>query len=577
MGNENVNEKTFTFDAPRYSLSVKGHLVSVIVENNVLAVLDVRTAVPQTNETDDGFLPDPEPDAPVLTKAEIGPAGAEFVWEGKSALWGKKYVLTADKLRFRYTVTVQGRGRADAVKYFLGRGFGSGYEFSEGFTPCVSWYNNEDYHFRASEKCHRWSVLMVPPMFCYSFRTERIGTRLGFGLVAEKGEHNFNSFDYKAVRNGFESGFFFETDQSGHVSVDGSWTAPAIIGYVGDSDEDICRRYSEYYFLTGIAELPRRKDRPRFWYGPMVCGWIEQMIASDNAAADKSGIPNHSDDFANEKLYDALAEKIKKYDLHPTALIIDDKWAEHYAAGEADQTKFPDMRAYVERRRKEGIRTLLWFKLWDRDGWDDSLCIENDRGEKYIDPSTEEYKALVRERMHLYLSDDEGCYNCDGFKLDFAFIIPMGRKVRARSGKYGVELLYEMMKDIYDAAKAVKPDALINCSPCHPYFASICDQARLHDYDPCNRDNRADLGQRAKMFSLAMPGVLLDTDNAGFISRRDTIHWLMDQPLIGVPDLYTLSSSAGAPFCDSDIIGLSQLWKEYGEMADRMYGKDEIK
>ena len=565
-----MENKVYKFDAPSYSLEVDGHLVRVLLEGVPAATLDVRTSVPKTNDTCDGFVADTE-SAPSLVKAELSAGRAEFVWEGKSDLWEKKYTLKADSLRFRYYVTVRGHGKVDAVKYFSGEGFGSDYEFTDGFTPCVSWYNNEDYHFRVSAGCHRWSVLMIPPMFCYSYRTERIGTRLGLGLVAERGEHNFHAFDSKAGQgDSFKTGFWLETDQAGHVTVDGEWTAPYIIGFSADDDVDVMRRYSNYYYSSGIAELPQRASRPRFWYGPMVCGWIEQMILDRNGEYPDAG------DCANEKVYDSIAERIKKYSLKPTCLIIDDKWADSYTLGEADKSKFPDMRAYVERRRKEGIRTLLWFKLWDAETWDEDKCLTDKNGSKYLDPSHPDFKALLKERMHLYLSSDEGCYNCDGFKLDFAFWNPIGRGVKTYSGKYGVELMYEMMCDIYEAAKAEKPDCLINNSACHPYFAHICDQARLHDYDGKNRDNKTDLVLRAKMYEAAMPGVLIDTDNAAFYSHRDTMHWLMEQDLVGVPDLYSTVTSDGSRLTEDDFFAISDMWAEYRTLTDGMYGKDEV-
>ena len=70
-----------------------------------------------------------------------------------------------------------------------------------------------------------------------------------------------------------------------------------------------------------------------------------------------------------------------------------------------------------------------------------------------------------------------------------------------------------MMLYIYERAKIEKPHALVNCSPCHPYFSHICDQARLHDYEPKNRNCLEDLQMRARLFSTAMPGTL-DADAA---------------------------------------------------------------
>ena len=133
-----------------------------------------------------------------------------------------------------------------------------------------------------------------------------------------------------------------------------------------------------------------------------------------------------------------------------------------------------------------------------------------------------------------------------------------------------------MMADIYSAAKAVKPEALVNCSPCHPYFAHICDQARLHDYEPKNRNNRADLSMRARLFSTAMPGVMLDTDNAAFHSHRDTMEWMLSQPQIGVPDLYAARSFRSCTLDDEDFAAIAQVWDAYNARIDAMYEDDSI-
>ena len=562
-------ENGYTVSGAEYALEITCHRFAVKIENTTFAELDVRTAVPQTLDTDDGCREDSGETLPELVSAELTDSTGVFTWKSRSDLWEEKtYTLSCSRLRFVYTVTLRGHGRVDEVRYFSGDGRnGSSYEFQDGFIPCVSWYDKEDYTFKASVGCHRWSVLMVPPMFCYAFRCEGITKRLGLGLVAEKGEHNFQSFDYVPIWNGFETGFYLKTDQAGHQTVDGEWTAPAIIGYSGDNEWDVCAHYRDYYFTKGIAEVPSDEKKPRFWYGPMVCGWIEQT-----ALGVKNGV--NPTMLACEETYEELARRIHANGLHPTALIIDDKWQKHYATDEADPEKFPDLRAFVERRRAEGIRTLLWFKLWDADGWDESLCVTEDNGTKRLDPSTPEFKANLDRALYRILSSDAGCYNCDGFKLDFAFWNPIGRKVHASSGKYGVELLYDMMAYIYKKAKEIKPWALVNCSPAHPYFAHICDQARLHDYSQQNRNNREDLVMRGKCFSAAMPGVLLDTDNAGFNSRRDTMHWLLTQPYTGVPDLYSLEPTAACQFDEADIDAVRLLWEEYGARMDALHGKD---
>jgi len=564
------NDGIYVVRGAEYTLRIDGHTVAVEIENNRFATLDVRCAVPKTMDDDSGAIPDHEPSLPILKEVREEPGKAVFVWENESTLWKKTYTLTCDWLRFHFALTLHGSGRVDEIWYFSGDvsgRWGSAYEFQEGFTPCISWYNEEEYVFKASMNCHRWSVLMVPPMFCYAFRCMNMTRRLGLGLVAQRGEHNFHSFDYRVSHSSdFREGFALVTDQHGHVTVDGDWTAPAIIGYSGDDQWDVLQKYADYYFTSGIAVPTPRNQPPRFWHGPLVCGWIEQMI---RGVSTDRGTPIA--DLACQRIYETIAEEVRHHKLHPAAMIIDDKWQKHYATDEADPEKWPDLRGFVDKNLENGIRTMLWFKLWDPDGWNKDLCVTTDNGEVRLDPSHPDFLANLDTALHRILSDEEGCYNCAGMKLDYAFINPIGRKVHTYSGKYGVELLYEMQAYIYQKSKEIKPDALINCSPCHPYFAHICDHARLHDYDAKNRNNKEDLTMRARLFSIAMPGVLLDTDNAGFHSYRDTIHWQLNQQIVGVPDLYSLIGTESCPMDDADYAAIAQMWDEYNRKMDALY------
>ncbi len=405
---------------------------------------------------------------------------------------------------------------------------------------------------------------MVPPMFCYSFRCPALSRQLALGLVARRGEHNFNSFDYLPRQSGWQSRFSLMTDQYGHTAVDGEWEAPAIVGYGAEDEFDAMKKYAKYYFHTGIAETKKKTVVPKFWHGPVACGWIQQF--ADN------GLPEKGTSGACEPVYLDYLDRLHKAGLHPRCLIIDDKWQAEYGTDVADPGRWPDLRGFVDARHAEGIHTMLWFKTFDPEGIPEEAVVTEDSGARRVDVSHPAFLAVLDEALTRIFSPAEGCYDCDGIKIDYAFQMPTGRRFRTYSGKYGAELLFEFMKHIYDKAKSIKPEAIINCSPCHPYFASVCDQARLHDYSQDNRCCREDLAMRAKLFSIAMPGVLLDTDNAGFNTSRDTMRWLLDQPAVGIPDLYCISPLPnGFAFKKEELAALAEAWREYGEKIDRLY------
>ena len=514
-------------------------------------------------------LLDIDSEIPVLSDVRENGFKTTFTWTTKSNLWAKKtYTLVCDPLRFTYYVSVKGKGKVDSVNYFNGSAVDgahpSYYEFQEGFNPCKPSDYKDDYYFKAGVGCKRIPTYMAPPMFCYSFRCEGLLRRLGIGLVAERGEHNFHAFDYNVG-----GGFWFTTFQHGHTNVDGEWCAPYIIGYSAENEFDTCKKYSEYYYTSGIAKARNPQIFPKFWYGPMACGWIEQFGRSDlgGGALDRS----------NERLYREYLQKMNKAGLYPRCLIIDDKWQSQYATDVADPAKWSDLRAFVDEQHANGVHTMLWFKIFDPEGLTDGTVDTDDALEEFdnqrrkIDPSHPEFLKVLDDALHRIISSDEGCYDCDGIKIDYAFMNPAGRGFDTYSGKYGAELLYGYIEHIYNEVKKWKPDAIVNSSSCHPYFGHLVDQARLHDYDGRDRYCREDLAMRAKMFSIAVPGALIDTDNGGYTAHRDTVRCMTEQPETGIPDIYGVSPVFGFAFTDEDLAAISQVWREYTERIDRMY------
>ena len=221
----------------------------------------------------------------------------------------------------------------------------------------------------------------------------------------------------------------------------------------------------------------------------------------------------------------------------------------------------------------KGIKVFLWFKLWDAEGLSDDMCIFDGDGIRTVDPTNPKYVEFLRERIKNLVSDKEGGYNCDGFKLDFAFLIPKGYKAVSYGGQYGSELLKTLFTVIRDAAKEEKSDVCINCSPCHPYYADICDHARIHDYDFRNRNICEEMKFRADMYKIALPNTLIDTDGAGFASHRDTMRYMRFAPKLGIPDLYQVSDNLALTLSDEDWAEVRDIWSKYEKKADKEYKK----
>ena len=510
-------------------------------------------------------------------------ADGVYRWTTRSANWEKEYILECDADGFSYSVSITGEGSVGRVDYFGGvadeASYGSDYYFCEWFYPCPGCGPEAPVRASSALANRTFYELLIPPCHVYSFRTEEVPGRFGLGLIAKEGEYNFIHYDYRKMSASGRSGFCLSVDLEGHTKVSGTFTLPKIRAFFGDDDLDIVRRYSAYHFASGLCRPHSDAPRPRWWYGPIVCGWNEQ-----GALAKEPGETRSQQGMASQDVYMRIADTIAAHNIRPTMLIIDDKWQRSYGDCVPDPERWQDMRAFTDEMHRRGIRVLLWFRMWGGEGLPDD---EKMPGEgipyhkirlnygPYADPTNEKYRSHLKELIHLLLSGDEDCMNCDGFKLDYTLVMPYGKSAKSAGGQYGAELTKELYKLIYTTAKGIKPDCLINGSPCHPYFAEVCDMARVHDYAWTCRNESEEMAFRAKLFDAAMPGVLIDTDSANGGDSDDAMRYYRNQPKIGVPDIYQFTNDGVLDLTKDDWDEIERVFNEYSDRMDRLYGKDD--
>ena len=537
--------------------------IDIVLDGEVVAMLEVASAV---NALENG---EEKKDAPVITgfSSEAAEYGKRYVWSAKSEVWDSlEFVADEYSDRVEYFVRVGGKGDIDSVEYFKGKA-GSDYEFDRGFTPIPTVDGAAQCEFSSQKSFDEFSFLTIPPMFVYVFDTAGIESKVAFALAAQRGRHNFTKFAYNTEFYEWRRRFSFSTDQSGHTKVDGVFETPRILVYSSATREGALKYYCDYYFDQGIADKKEDAAPPRFWYGPIACGWIEQA-----AYPTQKGLGYGQPDMARQELYDNFNAELGRRDLHPTLMIIDDKWQTAYGDPYADTSKWADLRGWIDENREKNSRhTMLWFKMWDSEGLPDDECMasSNEYKRRVADPTNPKYRARLREIMHRLLSSDDGCYNADGLKLDFAFFQPTGREAVSCDGRFGVELFLEYIKTIYALAKEFKPDAVISASPCHPLFAPYVDHARLHDYHPDLRRCPEEFAFRKSLYALALPRSLVDTDGAGFRTHRDTMRYLLAAPSLGIPDLYCITDFPGLHLTDEDWKMVSDAWHEYERCLPR--------
>ena len=516
--------------------------------------LPVRSAVDSAERED--------VDEPLLTcRVEDKKENTSILWTTFSSLWKKKeYRLDVMEDSFLYRVTVYGEGKPEEIRYFqsrvkdtpAGRNGGS-YETAGYLLPASCCGEvNEPY---SMQKNNRLSLhYMVPPMLCYPFFMEEHPDWFGLGLAARPGQYNFDSFYY----HNHDNRFHLSTRFHGHTTVAGQWEAPGILGCHGMDGFDVLSHYSGWHYAHGYAK-PHPAQNEDWWYGPFFCGWGEQAPLGGKYHTGIYGA-------ANQKVYTEISEHLDQLDLHPTALIIDDKWQKYYGEALPDPEKWPDLRGFVDSEHKKGRRVVLWFKSWNCEGLDQDECVTLWSQPVGADPTSPKYQERIYKTFHKLLSSDEGCYNCDRFKIDFANCMPLGEDIQAHEkGVYGIELLRRFYELIYKAAKAAKPDALINNSNCHPYLAEFTDQVRLHDYDYNMRSIRNCMKFRRDLVCAAMPGISIDTDFPAFGNHKDCMSYIRFAPSLGVPDLYRLSDIEDCVFTGEDWDEVRRVWKEYRE------------
>jgi len=233
--------------------------------------------------------------------------------------------------------------------------------------------------------------------------------------------------------------------------------------FVSVHQGDYFRTLTEYRRLM-VHQGFQMATAPDSAYGPIWCAW------------------GYGRSMKLKQVYDTLPT-VKKMGF--AWVTLDDGWQNNYGDWEVDPKKFPhgdaDMKALVDRIHEEGFKAQLWwsplsavpdsqllkdhpdFLLLNRDGskrrisWWNSfyLCPANRTVVEY-------HNALVRK----ILVD----WGFDGLKLD-------GQHMNAVPPCYNpahhhkrpedsVEALPDFFREIYETARSVKPDALVEFCPC---------------------------------------------------------------------------------------------------------------
>lgn len=554
------------FQAGRFTLVISDERsVSLYVDGRNYADLRVVSSLPGPDGGED--------DALTLKGPEITESGGvtSLVWTSESSRWRRKtytFCCSADAITYR--VTVEGEGAIESVDFFDGKedpwGPASLYRFDTVFTSEVSLL---DRRYRKSweyscidgtsgqtsgipvppEENNHW--IFIPAPLAYAWQRSG-GAWVGTGLAPDPGQYNFTYFQHWPLGNQFK----LRVQYDGRTHVSGTWDSPRIVFRVADDEYSAVQQCCSFLYENDLAIRPSRTQSP-WWTRPIFCGWGQQNMTA--VARGGSG-----SQYARQDIYDGFLQMLEERNVNPGTLVIDDKWQSHYGTFEVDSEKWPDLRGWIDGQHARDRKVILWFGCWTPEGLPEEECILKDGQVACVDPSNPAYEARLRAAIRRMLGAGDGCYNADGFKVDWTNGMPVGHGFKIHGNLWGIELLKRLHWIIYDEAKKTKPDALIITHAANPYFADVTDMLRLNDISAVQRGVVDIMRHRQKLALAANPDWLIDCDNSSMPTVEEWRDYMQAQPELGVPSLYFLTGvdGTGEQILPGDWENIPGLWRK---------------
>lgn len=408
---------------------------------------------------------------------------------------------------------------------------------------------NEYFSNSVTNETTHWGLALNSGPLFYSFHKKGSDHCIWVGLVAEKGQNHFDRFDFnykpEEVENTHDNIIntqSFSLDYAHHLTVDGLWESPHIhIGCAANA-EIALKQYCELLERKGAISTSEQKIHS-WWRKPIFCGWHEQVAVahrqqddSEASMLELEGADSIFNQCTQEK-HQHWLDIIHEQDLPIGTIIIDAKWQKEFGGFEVDETKWPDLRGFIEDCHRRDQHVILWIMAWDMEGLASNECIQRNGQPISPDPTSPAYRERLEKGIHFMLSQDG--LNADGLKVDGTNRIPVGPDIKTHQNKYGYELQYEYLKIVYESARCAKSDALVSLFTANPYYRDVCNIVRLGDLYSLYGRPVDTLNQRAQVVKIAMAGKRIDTDgNFQFSLATDFVPELEEQARLGIPTIY---------------------------------------
>ncbi|RPI60286.1 MAG: hypothetical protein EHM48_07490, partial [Planctomycetaceae bacterium] len=354
----------------------------------------------------------------------------------KSQLWDKKlYTVEFHPNHIKYYYKVFGRGSVGRAYFFrswfqadntVETELGVIPGFDTVFNPAVNFWG-KDYYFAGdravmtSGDCKKfWGQGLVSAPYCYGLNDRGDGLWVGAGLGVRAGQYNFEEFNYNTNETNrvFGPGGF-DCNYNGKLHIDGSWESPHMLLFAADDQYSMLERYVGLLEKDYGLSLPRKRSVPQWWRTPIFCGWGEQLSLGFKEKGNFEGVPFGA--YCTQDLHDQWMDILREKKVKPGQVIIDAGWEARDTRGDmvVDTARWPDLRGWIENQQKQGIRVLLWMLAWNCSGIPLDECVTDAQGRAVaVDPTNPAYEKRLRAMVRRMLSDEPGCYNADGLKID---------------------------------------------------------------------------------------------------------------------------------------------------------------
>lgn len=458
----------------------------------------------------------------------------------RSSAWQRKeytYEFGPERIVCRYRVF--GRGVIDRAAFFRARigdprtvedELGVVPGFDTVFSPAAN-FMGKRYHF-PGETAHvvvgndptYWGSGSAGAPCCFAMNERNDRLWVWAGLASRPGQHTYERFTWNAnaSRRTYGSGGF-DVDYAGRETVEGVWASPDLV--IGASSDPYAALADHVALLRRDYGLPTPSWRgaPAWWRSPIFCGWGEQMSLAFREHGNFDGVSNEV--YCTQARHDGWLARLRRHGIRPGQVIVDAGWQRAGTTGDlvADEARWPDLRGWIQARRLEGLRTLLWMCAWNREGVPDDECITDAEGRPVnVDPTHPDYERRLRAMVRRLVSDAPGCYGADGVKVDGLTGCPMGPGLHNRGNLWGFELQRRLLGVIHDEVKRHKPDAVVGTFVAHPYLADLTDVARCGDLFSIRAAPADEMRHRARVLAIAHgPDCPIDADHAFWYDQTD--------------------------------------------------------